>query len=241
MHPHISIKAEKVFEISGFPVTNSLLSTVIVFILFTVLAILFYLKREDKKSTFVFFILFLIRGLFNLFEGIFKEKTRIFFPLLASFFLYILLSNWFGLIPGVGSILISHGHEAMPILRGSTADLNTTIALALISFSLIQFYGVKYLGLAGYLKKFLNFSNPVAFFTGILEIVSEISKIISFAFRLFGNIFAGEVLLVVVAFLIPILASFPFLMLELFVGMIQALVFSLLTGIFINLSIAKHH
>jgi F-type H+-transporting ATPase subunit a len=104
----------------------------------------------------------------------------------------------------------------------------------------IQYYGFKYLGW-NYLKKYINFTNPIMFFIGILEIVSELSKVMSFSFRLFGNIFAGEVLLLVVATLVPVLASTPFLFLEVFVGLIQALVFSMLTAVFLSAATANHH
>lgn len=254
---HISIKAEEVTTIFGFPLTNSLLSAFVVIIFFFLLAILFRNQFYKKRNLFTFFILFIIQGLYSLFKPILKDHTDKFFPLLASFFLFILIANWFGLIPGVNSILIKHETQAasnhkvaeetksevevVPILRGATADLNMTVALALVSVALIQFFGVKYLGFKGYIKKFINLSSPLAFFTGVLEIVSEFSKIISFAFRLFGNIFAGEVLLAVIAFLIPILASFPFLLLEIFVGFIQALVFSMLTAAFLNMAISEHH
>lgn len=134
-----------------------------------------------------------------------------------------------------------HGEKLIPILRGNNADLNTTMGLALISVFLIQVYSIKYLGIKGYLQKFFNFTNPILFFVGILDIISEISKVISFSFRLFGNIFAGEVLMTIIAFLIPILASFPFLLFEFFVGLIQAMVFSMLTAVFINGAIQKHH
>ena len=127
----------------------------------------------------------------------------------------------------------------MPLFRGPTADLNTTIALALISVFMIQFYGFKHLGLK-YLKKFFNFSNPINAFIGILELISEFSRIISFAFRLFGNIFAGEVLLTVISFLIPFIAPLPFLGLEIFVGFIQALVFTMLSLVFISMATSHH-
>lgn len=243
--PHISIKAEELFHFLGFSITNSLLSTFLVLIIFFVIAYLYYQKRENKNSRFVFLIRFLTKSLYQLFASVNGEKAETFFPLLGSFFLFIILSNWFGLLPGVGSILIekyAHGEkEAFPLLRGGTADLNTTIALAVVSVVLIQYYGIKFLGVAEYLKKFINLTNPINFFVGILEIVSEFSKILSFAFRLFGNIFAGEVLLTIVAFLVPVLASFPFLVLELFVGFIQALVFSMLTAVFLSTATAKHH
>jgi len=188
---------------------------------------------------------FIISSIYSLFKTVLGEKINYFFPLIFSFFAYILLQNWFGLLPGVGSILLKieeNGHQLFaPILRGGNADLNGTFALAIISVVMIQVYGVKFLGFGGYLKKFINLSNPINFALGFLEIVSEFSKILSFSFRLFGNIFAGEVLLTIVAFLVPVLASFPFILLEVFVGFIQALVFSMLTSVFISGAIAKHH
>ena len=156
-----------------------------------------------------------------------------------------ILKNWFGLLPGVGSFLIKvveeHGEVFIPLLRGNNADLNTTLALAIISVVSIQFFSIKYLGIKKYLHKFFNFSDPISFFVGILDILSEFSKVLSFAFRLFGNIFAGEVLLTIVAFLVPVLASFPFIGLEIFVGFVQALVFSMLTAVFISGAIVEHH
>jgi F-type H+-transporting ATPase subunit a len=244
--PHISIKAETIFHIFSFPVTNSYITAIIV-ILLTLICAVFY-KRQifiRKKSGFFYFMHFIFKTVYDLFGSIVGEKISIFFPLLLSFFLYILLQNWFGLFPGIGSILIKvkEGQEDIfvPILRGNNADLNATIGLALISVFFIQYYGISFLGIFGYLKKFLNFSNPINFFIGILDILSEFSRIISFAFRLFGNIFAGEVLLIVIAFLIPVLVPFPFLMLEIFVGFIQALVFAMLTTVFINMAIQKQH
>jgi F-type H+-transporting ATPase subunit a len=130
-------------------------------------------------------------------------------------------------------------HEAKftPLFRGATADINTTLALAITAVVSIQYFGFKTLGLH-YSTRFLSFKSPISFFVGLLELVSEISKIISFAFRLFGNIFAGEVLLTVIAFLMPFILPLPFLMLELFVGFIQALVFSMLTGVFLSVAVS---
>ncbi|OGK15316.1 ATP synthase F0 subunit A [Candidatus Roizmanbacteria bacterium RIFCSPHIGHO2_01_FULL_38_41] len=237
---HISIKPEIVFHFLGFPVTNSLITSTSIVIVFFILSVYFYYASMSGHSKLVFFVRFLISKLYDLFKPISKEKTDELFPFFASLFLFIILSNWLGLFPGVGSIIIREGTETIPLLRGSTADLNTTLGLGLTAFVLIQFYGFKFLGF-NYLKKFISLGNPIAFFTGILEIISEFSKIISFAFRLFGNIFAGEVLITVVAFLIPALASFPFLVLEIFVGFIQALVFSMLAAVFISVATAEHH
>lgn len=269
---HVSIKPETVFYLQGFPITNSLLTSFIVLILTLLLGIYFSQNINSTNSKLVTFIKFAMTSLHSMFETMLGSLHEKAFPLLASFFFFILFSNWFGLLPGVGSITItppahevvteeSHKevvelkdthtegsqvekkeeeHGKIPLLRGSTADLNTTIGLALVAFVMIQFYGFTQLGFVGYSKKFINLTNPINFFIGILELVSEFSKILSFAFRLFGNIFAGEVLLGVIAFLVPILASFPFLIMEVFVGLVQALVFSMLTGVFISSAVASH-
>lgn len=126
------------------------------------------------------------------------------------------------------------------ILRGANADLNMTLALALISVGATQYFGVKFAGLA-YFKKFFNFSSPINFFIGILELVSEFSKIISFAFRLFGNILAGEVLVSVMKFLVPLLIPIPFIGFEVFVGGLQAYIFGMLSLVFFNMAASDHH
>lgn len=239
---HISIKAEEVFRVFGFPITNSLLSTYILIIFFIFL--FFFYKFEPAKNKVNFFISFILNGVYEFFETITGDKNNELFLLLSSFFFFIILSNWFGLLPGVGSIVLHTVHEGViestPILRAGTADLNGTLALAIISVIMIQFYGIKYCGLLGYIKKFVNFSNPINFVLGFFEFFSEISRVLSFSFRLFGNIFAGEVLMAVMAFLVPVLASFPFLLLEIFVGFIQALVFTMLTGVFISMATVSH-
>lgn len=236
---HISIKPEIVFYFQGFPITNSLLTSYMVVLIMLALGFYFTAHVASTTSKFVFFIRFILIKLHEMFQQILGAMYDKAFPLIISLFFFILLSNWIGLLPGMGSITVRSADEFVPLLRGATADLNTTFALALISFVAIQYYGFSTLGME-YLKKFINLTNPINFLIGILEVVSEFSKILSFAFRLFGNIFAGEVLLSVMAFLIPVLASFPFLVLEVFVGIIQALVFSMLTAVFISSATASH-
>ncbi len=167
------------------------------------------------------------------------------FPLVATFFIFILLSNWLGILPGIGTIGFKEtqgGEKSLiiPFFRSTYSDLNMTLALALISVFSVQIFGIASMGFFKYAGKFINFKSPIAFFTGILELISEVSKIISFSFRLFGNIFAGEVLLVVMLFLIPFIVPLPFMMLELFVGFIQALVFAMLTLVFIKMATTMH-
>lgn len=185
-----------------------------------------------------------IEPLYNFSEQVVGNYASVFFPLAATFFFFIILGNWSGLVPGVGSIgffEVEEGHQVLvPFLRGATADLNTTLALALFSVGAIQFYGLSLLKLP-YLKRFFNLKTPVDLFVGILELFSDVAKIISFSFRLFGNVFAGEVLLIVMAFFVPFLVPFPFLILEIFVGFIQALIFTTLTLVFLNVATAGHH
>lgn len=240
---HISLTAEKLFEIgNSIPVTNSILTAWIAMFILTVFSLAATYKLKLIPSRLQQIGEILVEGIYNLFESILHEKTKIFFPLVGTYFFYIIVVNWVGLLPGVGTIgleKIEEGHKIfVPIFRAGTADLNTTLSFALIAILIIQVTGFKTLGIS-YLKKFINFNGPINFFVGILELVSEFSKIMSFAFRLFGNIFAGEVLLTVIAFLIPIIAPIPFMGMELFVGFIQALVFSMLTSVFLSLAMAK--
>lgn len=299
--PHVSIAAETVFHVAGFPVTNALITTwaVMAFLTIISLAITSNLKRKPGKIQAAAELL--IGGLYNFFTNLGGHHGKKFFPLIGSLFLFVVISNWAGLLPGVGtigfyetdaehassqsSVIIATtaadqemtkttvigsnsetaDHETsaevkpeataveeehaekeavhkkfVPLFRGPTADLNTTLALALVAFGAIQFFGLSIVG-AGYLKKFVDLRSPIFFFVGILEIVSDISKILSFAFRLFGNIFAGEVLLAVMAFLLPFLLPVPFYAMELFVGVIQGLVFAMLTSVFINIAVSHAH
>jgi F-type H+-transporting ATPase subunit a len=174
-----------------------------------------------------------------------KEKTKKFFPLIATFFLFILFSNWMGILPGVGSIGIweegEHGRILIPLFRSTNSDINMTMALAMISVIATQIFGVSIVGFFKYFSRFISFKGPIDFIVGLLELVAEIAKIISFSFRLFGNIFAGEVLLMVIFFLIPLVVPLPFLFLEIFVGFVQALVFSMLTLVFLTVATQKGH
>lgn len=131
-------------------------------------------------------------------------------------------------------------HNAVALLRGANVDLNLTLALAILSVLMTQLIGIKYAGL-GYFKKFFNFSNPINTFIGILELLSEFSKILSFGFRLFGNIFAGEVLIMVISYLVPVILPVPFMAFELFVGGLQAYVFAMLSLVFFNMAASEHH
>jgi len=177
-----------------------------------------------------------------------RAKTKKFFPVVATIFIAVIASNWIELVPGLGSIGLWKQEAGqtilVPFIRSSSADLNFTAAIAIVSFIAVQIFGVAALGLGHYAGKFFvaPWKKPyvVGSFVGLLEFISEFSKIISFTFRLFGNIFAGEVLLLVVGTLVPFIVPLPFLVLEIFVGFVQALVFSMLTLVFLVGATAEH-
>ena len=240
---HISLKAEKLFSLFGFSITNSILATWLVMAVLILVSFIVTSKLSLIPSRIQSIVEMMIGGIYDLFKTITGEKIKKFFPLVGTLFFFIIFLNWMGLIPGVGTIgiyeIVHEKKEFIPLLRAGSADINTTLAFAIVSVILIQYYGFSTLG-KEYLGRFINLKNPINFFVGILEIMSEGTKIISFAFRLFGNIFAGEVLLTVVAFLMPLFAPLPFLALELFVGFIQALVFSMLTAVFLSVATTSH-
>jgi len=243
---YISLVPETIGKIGGLTVTNTLLTSWVIIVLLIVFAYRVGKRPKIIPGKVQNFVEYVLETLLHFFEEVWgnKEKAQKYFAFLATFFLFILLSNWFGLIPGVGTIgfnEISHGEkEFLPFLRSLNSDLNATVAWAIISVITTQIAGFVTLGVGKYLGKFFNFSSPIDFFVGILELISEISKLISFSFRLFGNVFAGEVLLMVMMFLVPYILPLPFFMLEIFVGLIQALVFTTLTLVFLKMATEEH-
>ena len=183
-----------------------------------------------------------LEGLLDLMDSVLgdRHKSERYLPLVGTIFIMVMTANWLGLLPGVGSIGIQGEHEFTPFFRAPSADLNFTLAIAIISVVATHILAFKELGAKAHLTKFFNFSNPILFFVGILELVSEFAKIVSFSFRLFGNVFAGEVLLIIIGFLAPYVAPVPFLFLEIFVGFVQAFVFAMLTLVFVAIATTSH-
>lgn len=241
---HVVLKAEEVANIGGFPITNSLIMTwIVIAVLITFAALL---KRK----------LSLIPGKLQagvewMFEGVLGYMTqtledeklaRKFFPLIMTIFLFVFIANELAFLPGIGTVGLDNGHGGLiPFLRAPSADLNMTLSLAIISFVTIELTGLKMLGGGLYLKKYINFSSPVNFAVGLIELISNLGRLISFSFRLFGNVFAGEVMLVVAAFFVPYLLPVPLMGFEVFIGFIQAVVFAMLTLFFIKLAIMEPH
>ena len=243
---HISLQAESLGSLFGLPITNSLVLALLTgFVLIAGgLLVVHSLKvipsRAQGAAEVIVdgFLSFMSQTLGS------YEQAKKFFPLVATIFLFILVNNWIGVLPGTGSIgffEVHDGKEAfVPFFRSANSDLNMTFALALVSMGAIHLFGLLKFGPWGHLSKFIIINKgPVYFFVGLLEMVGEFAKVLSFSFRLFGNVFAGEVLLVIVMTLAPLLAPFPFILLEFFVGFIQALVFAMLTMIFLKMATAQ--
>ncbi|MDP2676771.1 MAG: F0F1 ATP synthase subunit A [bacterium] len=251
MSPHIEVAAETIGTIFGFPITNTLIMVWITIVVLAVFSCVIYRGMSIVPGRLQNIFEILIERFLGMMEGVFgtRDKAEKYFPVIATIFLLVLLSNWMGILPGVGSIGLSviggeelHGEERfVPLFRSTASDLNFTLALAIISVFLTNIFGIAAIGFFKHVSKFISIKSPIDFFVGVLELISEIAKMISFSFRLFGNIFAGEVLLVIMAFLAPFLVPVPFLGLELFVGFVQALVFAMLTMVFISISVSHQH
>lgn len=241
---HVVLKAEEVFNVLGFPITNSLLMTWIVMAVLIGFAFVFRAKLALIPGKLQAGVEWLFEGVLNyMSETLEDEKmARRFFPLIMTIFLFVLVANEMAFLPGIGSIGVDNGHGGLtPLLRAPSADLNMTLALAIISFFTIEITGVIALGFFKYAGKYVNFSSPVNFVVGIIELLSNIGRLISFSFRLFGNVFAGEVMIVVAMFFVAYLLPVPLMAFEVFVGFIQAVVFSMLTLFFIKLAIMEPH
>ncbi len=244
-----TLASEVVGHLGSFAIRNTLVMAWLAMAVFIVLGLLLRRTRyKEVPGRFQAFMEMIIEGLFDFFDSVVqdRERTRKFFPLVATIFLFLVLANWMGILPGVGSITIQgmhDGHEmAIPIFRSMNADVNMTLAIAIISVVMTQVFGIAALGMLPYASKYFvaPWKDPIMSFVGILELIAEFAKVVSFTFRLFGNIFAGEVLLLVISFLMPYLAPLPFLGLELFVGFIQGLVFALLTIVFLAMATVGH-
>lgn len=267
MHMHISLAPETLFSIWKIQVTNSLLSSFIIsFLLILIICSIALSLRVFRVSRFQIFLELAIGSLLSISNEILHTKSLKITSFLFTCFLFILASNIFGLLPIIHSIgfieteenktslnsciknkdcylttdqKILTSHEFKPLFRAPTSDVSFTLALAIISVLATNILGFKSLGFS-YLRKYLDFSSPMGFIVGLMELLSETGKIVSFSFRLFGNIFAGEVLLIVITGITYGLATLPFFALEVFVSLIQAFVFFVLTCVFISLAIEKH-
>lgn len=246
---HIVLSAERLGEFAGIPITNTLITSWIVMAVLILLA--FFVGRNLKlvpgkvQGMFESILEYILAYMTETLEN--RRIAEKFFPLIATLFLFIFAANFLEFTPGIGSVGFFHGEvghtEFTPLLRSVNTDLNVTLALAIISFLVIEITGIVVIGFLKYFKKFVNLKSALGFFIGIIELFSEMARLISFSFRLFGNIFAGEVLILVAVAFIPVFLPVPLMLFEVFVGFIQAAIFSLLTLFFIKIAItpAEEH
>jgi F-type H+-transporting ATPase subunit a len=253
------LAAEPIFNIGTFSVTNTYINSVLTVVLFVIAA--FIIKRSVKDvpkgiQNLVEMVIETLLGYFDQVTGD-RKKSMKFLPLIGTLFFFILISNWIGILPGIGSIGVTkmlHGElEFIPIFRPANTDLNLTLAMAVTGVVASHIIGVGVIGFWRYLNKFIKagdivrsvksrsgkeiFTAMIEFVVGLIEIISEVAKVISLSLRLFGNVFAGEVLLTVLASIIAYAVPLPFIALELLVGLIQATVFSMLVLVYISVAI----
>ncbi len=250
---HISLGAERLGSFFGFPITNTLVMTWLASFLIIFFAIAVGRRLKFLPGRLQVVLEEGIGGGVSYVEETLENKklARTFFPLIASLFVFILVANWLYFIPGVGSIGFfpaeggsasgGEGAKFIPLLRAPATDLNVTLALSLIVFIVIQTAGFRELGFLKYAGKFVNVKSVLGFLIGIIDLFSELARLISFSFRLFGNIFAGEVIIAIIIAFVPVFLPVPILLFEVFVGFIQAAIFSLLTLFFIKIAVATHH
>lgn len=257
------LAAEPLFHIGSFPVTNAYVNSTIALVILVVVAFLIKVSMKEVPGRLQNFVESIFESLLGYFDQVTndREKSKKFLPFVGTVFLFILISNWLGQLPGTGSIglwLIHEGHLTLiPILRPATSDLNLTIAIALVSVVASHVLGMFTLGFFTHWNKFIQLGtiwkalktlSPikiltafVEFIVGIIELFSEVAKIVSLSLRLFGNIFAGEVLMTVISSLFAYGLPLPFIALEFIVGIVQATVFALLTLVYLTVASSAPH
>lgn len=240
---HISIAPYHLGEIWGLPITPTLVSAWVVALL--LLATAFFVGRSLKfipgKAQVA--IEGTVMGVYSYVEETLEDKNlaRKYFPLIMSMFVFITAVNLFGLLPFIGAIgFEDHGHF-IPLFYPTNTDLNVPLALAIVAVIAIEFAGIAALGFLKYFGKFVNFSSVIGFVVGLIELVSEVARLITFSFRLFGNIFAGKVLILVALTFMPYLLPVPLVLYELIVSVIQGAIFALLTLFFIKIAVTEPH
>ena len=262
--PHVQLPAETVFNIGGFAVTNTLLASWLSIIVLVVVSWAITHRIKIIPSRMQSLLESALEWMLNFCVEVAGEKNgRRFFPLVTTIFLFVLMNAWMNLIPGYGSILVNTagGHE-VHLLRGANTDINLPLALALISFFFVLYHGFRGVGVR-FLETFFNFRRffrgfgklftgkaksgfgdigmgAIDIFVGFLELISYIFRNVSFTFRLFGNMTGGEILILMMTFLVPWVLAVPFYGLELLIGAIQALVFAGLTLVFATVAVSPH-
>lgn len=250
------LSAEKLFNIGPIGITNSMLFGFItaVAVVGMLLAAAKY-SQAHPKSKLAYTIELLVDFIWGVAIGSFGDRKRALkhLPLLATLFIFILIANLSGsgLLPGIGTFTYHSGGETSPLLRPLTTDLNATLSMAILTIGLVQFYALKELGLKQHLKHYFSvvfetkpFYNPMNFLIGLIEIFGELLRIVTLSMRLFGVIYAGEVLITAVGHLagnFGWLATIPTVLMEIFFSIIQAYVFMMLTATYLSVATSGGH
>jgi F-type H+-transporting ATPase subunit a len=241
---HISVGAQELFDIAGFPITNTLLTGALgILAMFGIFAYVIRKVKRGEHNRFVGLVQWAFEGMLGQVEDVVPDKAvaRKIAPLALSIFFVMLASYWMSVLPGLESITLN----GTPLLRSLAADLNFTLAVAIIVFLTVQFLAIRAHGPIGNLKRYFRnpIKDPIGSFEGFLELIGEVSRYSALAVRMFGNCFAGEILLIIIAVLTSYVsvAMLPlFMVFELFIGFVQAYVFFILTVIFTSLAIESH-
>lgn len=231
-------------HVGGMPITATLLTVWLVMILLLVFAFLVRSKLSLIPSKLQSVAELVVGGVYDYVHEVLGEKKVAdkYFPIIMTIFIFILSINWVGLIPGVGAFgFYNEKNHLIPLFYPGSTDLNITLGLTIVAFFTIEIAGVMAIGFFKYFGKFINFRSPMGFVLGLIELISELARLISFSFRLFGNVFAGKVLLLVGIFFVPYFLPVPIYAYEMFVGLIQAVVFAILTLFFIKMAIEEPH
>ncbi len=230
----VFLAPEVLFHIGTFPVTNSFFWSIFLSLVIMGGAIKLNRSIKQQPGSFQNLVEAIIEGGFKFIGTINTDqrKAKVIFPLVFTMFLFILASNLFAFLPGSSAMKLGDA----TLFRSVMSDYTVVFMLTLVSIISVQVIAIIANGPLGYLKKFINLSSPLAFVLGLMEIIGELSKILSLSFRLFGNVFAGEVLGSVMLFLMPFFLPLPFMFMGLLSAVIQAFVFSLLTTIFITMA-----
>ncbi|MEK7531004.1 MAG: F0F1 ATP synthase subunit A [Patescibacteria group bacterium] len=244
---HIALAPYHITDIAGFPITSTLVTSWLVVIVLAVFAVVLSRRLKLVPSRGQVVVESVISFVYGYVEETLDDAklARRYFPLIMTIFLFIFCANIVGLLPFVGAVGIhnttgEHG-GLTPLFYPVNTDLNVTLALAIIAFVAIEFAGITVLGALRYGSKFVNIHSVLGFVVGLIEFISEIARLITFSFRLFGNIFAGKVLILLALAFMPYLVPVPLLVYEVFVGVIQAAIFALLTLFFIKIAVSEPH
>lgn len=234
---NITLASNILFSIGSFPVTNTFLWTVVASVFLMTFFVLIAKRMKNVPGGTQNVVEMLLEGAYSFTESVIGpgKPARKIFPLVGTMFLFILFSNLLVYIPGQSAFTIYKGGNPVPIFRAIMSDYGLVLVMTLISVITTQIVSIAVLGPFKYVGKFINLKGPLDFFLGIMDLVGEIAKVVSLSFRLFGNIFAGEVLTAVILFLMPFFAPLPFMFLGLLTAVVQAFVFAVLTLVFTSM------